>query len=132
MSAPDLRTLFEHQMWAFGRDVQSPYGNLLIHYGFVKSPAVVAGRSSLYLLDDVSLDSVGLQLGEVRLERGPICESSRLTPLLQWLLRYERWVEALAPGWRSISLSQRRRPACFSPHEMIDAYQRRVTTWLAS
>jgi hypothetical protein len=124
-----LEKLFDQQMWAFGRDVQSPSGNLLIHYGMSKSTATQEGRSSLYRKDPVSLDSTGAQLGAVRLERGPLKNSgstTELQQLLRWLLTYERWVRVTAPEWRSIALNARRRPVPFSASAMLEVYEQLI------
>ncbi len=126
-----LERLFDQQMWAWGRDVQSPHGNLLLGYGFIRTPAPAGcGSSSVYRFEDLVLDSIGLTCGSIRLERGSLAwlsrqDSSRtaLAHVFMQLIAYECWVAQHFVGWRQQSLDARTRRVAFSAEEMQAKYR---------
>jgi hypothetical protein len=113
-------------MWAFGRDVTRPGGNLFALRGLHRVAAPPGGLvSATWVHEDsgaqVSLSSRGVTYeggGErLRLERGPLQPQLRGAPLhlvpalAAWVRGYERWVHEVAPGWRESSLAARQRPS---------------------
>lgn len=133
----EFQRLFDQQMWAFGRDVSRPDGNLLARRGFERGPAPIPGAtSSLWRLHEdgleLQLSSLGVrattQGRTVFLDRDPMAKVLRgadplpLTELLQWFSEYERWVELHAPSWRAESLGQRSRRAAFPAETMASRW----------
>lgn len=129
----ELQRLFDQQMWAFGRDVSRPDGNLLAKRGFQRGPAPIPGAtSSLWRLEEagltLELSSLGVrattQGRSVFLDRDPMARVLRnadplpLHVLLQWFAAYEQWVSSECEAWRAESLAQRSRPPAFAAESM--------------
>lgn len=132
-----LETLFDHQMWAFGRDVTRPAGNLFVLRGLRRVAAPLGALvSSTWVHQEegaqVSLSSRGVAYaggGErLLLERGPLQPQLRGAPLhlvpalAAWVRRYERWVHEVAPGWRESSLAARQRPSRYDAARLEAAW----------
>ena len=123
-----LERLFDQQMWAFGRDVNSPHGNLLAWRGLVRSPPPQGSKVSSTWTDcgepRVALSSTGLILDgggglTLTMERGPLQKQLRdaneepLRVLTRWCATYELNLQTAYPGWREASLGLRsKRPWC--------------------
>lgn len=131
----ELERLFDQQMWAFGRDVVRPAGNLLALRGCRKTPSESPGAtSSVWRLSEPGLE-LELSSRGVRavvdgracfLDREPMPKLLReadvvpLPGLFAWFARYEAWVEEQCPGWREESLGQRSRRPSF-PAQVMSA-----------
>ncbi len=133
----ELQRLFDQQMWAFGRDVSRPDGNLLARRGFERGPAPIPGAtSSLWRLEEnglvLELSSLGVrattQGRTVFLDRDPMAKVLRgadpipLQALLLWFASYERWVWSQCETWREQSLTQRSRRPAFDAGTMADRW----------
>lgn len=142
-----LETLFDHQMWAFGRDVARPEGNLFAQKGFTRVPAPAgAAHSSTWIdaraAERVSLSSLGVtyERGQaaLRLERGPLqpqlvgAALELLPGLAAWVIDYERWVALAAPGWRAQALASRQRPSRFDAEGLANGWVRFARSGSAS
>lgn len=131
-----LEKLFDQQMWALGRDVQAPLGNLLALRGLTRRPAPEGAAVSSTWVDaarGVELSSAGVRVthprGALFLDRGPLKPQLRGAPavalgaLAGWFADYEAWVQhAAGPAWRADSLRLRTRPARFTPDEAREAW----------
>jgi hypothetical protein len=126
-----LERLFDQQMWALGRDVTSPHGNLLALRGLRRVPAPPGAAVSSTWVDPaagVELSSAGVRVAReaapLVLDRGPLkpqlvdAPPEALGALAGWFADYEAWVEGAAgAAWRDASLRQRTRPPRFTPLE---------------
>ncbi|MEW6435333.1 MAG: hypothetical protein AB1730_27885 [Myxococcota bacterium] len=131
-----LEKLFDQQMWALGRDVQSSVGNLLARRALTRRPAPDGAAVSSTWVDEargVELSSAGVRVmhprGALFLGRGPLkpqlqgAPTAALGALAGWFSDYEAWVDVEAgPAWRAESLALRTRPARFTPAEARAAW----------
>lgn len=123
-----LEQLFDQQMWCWGRDATCPSGNLLLAFGFTRTPPPKGSAlSSSYDVEltagaRLTLNSVGLHYAAdppLCFSRGPLAPQLSTMPVgalqevLRWLAGYERWVAGWAPDWRPAALAARSRRAIF-------------------
>lgn len=127
-----LEKLFDQQMWALGRDVVSPMGNLLARRGLVRLPAPPGASVSSTWVDreaGLSLNSAGVRLArnteDIFFDRGPLkpqlarAGPKALGTIARWFAEYEDWVAKTAGlTWRAHSLAQRSRPPRFTAEAM--------------
>lgn len=146
-----LEALFDQQMWALGRDVLRPGGNLLAARGLARR-----ATSSTWFAEydwghlELCSSGVGVTCTErsLRLERGPVGPQLReASPLLfmqlaTWFADYEAWVpHAAGSTWRHDTLTARTRPPRFAASDMEPLWRqaasmiglsRRVTTTITA
>jgi hypothetical protein len=137
-TAQQIEKLFDQQMWAFGRDVLRPEGNLLVLRGLTRCRAPEGSAVSSTWVEPhdwgtVALCSTGVRIscadGELELQRGPMQKQlvgvgeARFRKLAAWMAEYEAWVERVAGiEWRRGVLAVRQKAAKFSAEEMRVAW----------